>query len=88
MFWDFLSLTPESIHQVTILFSDRGTPATYRNMNGYSSHTYKWYNEKDDISGSNIISRQIRELKTLPDRKQMSCAQKTLTMLQGISMKQ
>jgi catalase len=48
MFWDFLSLTPESIHQVTILFSDRGIPATYRNMNGYSSHTYKWYNEKGD----------------------------------------
>ncbi len=46
MFWDFLSLTPESSHQVTILFSGRGTPATYRNMNGYSSHTYKWYNEK------------------------------------------
>jgi catalase len=45
MFWDFLSLTPESIHQVTILFSDRGTPATFRNMNGYSSHTYKWYND-------------------------------------------
>lgn len=48
MFWDFLSLTPESIHQVTILFSDRGTPATYRNMNGYSSHTFKWYNQKGD----------------------------------------
>jgi catalase len=48
MFWDFLSLTPESIHQITILFSDRGIPATYRNMNGYSSHTYKWYNEKGD----------------------------------------
>ncbi|MFP4655851.1 MAG: catalase [Methanohalobium sp.] len=48
MFWDFLSLTPESIHQVTILFSDRGTPATYRNMNGYSSHTYKWYNGNGD----------------------------------------
>jgi catalase len=48
MFWDFLSLTPESIHQVTILFSDRGTPATYRHMNGYSSHTYKWHNEKDE----------------------------------------
>jgi catalase len=46
MFWDFLSLTPESIHQVTILFSDRGTPRSYRNMNGYSSHTYMWYNEK------------------------------------------
>jgi catalase len=41
-------LTPESIHQVTILFSDRGTPATYRHMNGYSSHTYKWYNDKGE----------------------------------------
>ncbi len=48
MFWDFLSLTPESIHQVTILFSDRGIPATFRNMNGYSSHTYKWYNDKGE----------------------------------------
>ena len=48
MFWDFLSLTPESNHQVTILFSDRGTPATFRHMNGYSSHTYKWYNQKGE----------------------------------------
>jgi catalase len=48
MFWDFLSLTPESIHQVTILFSDRGTPKTYRHMNGYSSHTFKWYNDKGE----------------------------------------
>ncbi|MDQ7842076.1 MAG: catalase, partial [bacterium] len=48
MFWDFLSLTPESIHQVTILFSDRGTPRTYRNMNGYSSHTFMWYNERGE----------------------------------------
>jgi catalase len=48
MFWDFLSLTPESIHQVTVLFSDRGTPRTYRNMNGYSSHTYMWYNAKGE----------------------------------------
>ncbi len=46
MFWDFLSLTPESIHQVTILFSDRGTPRSYRHMNGHSSHTFKWYNER------------------------------------------
>jgi catalase len=48
MFWDFLSLTPESIHQVTILFSDRGTPRSYRYMNGYSGHTFKWYNEKGE----------------------------------------
>jgi len=49
MFWDFLSLTPESLHQVTVLFSDRGTPATFRNMNGYSSHTYKWYNQAGEV---------------------------------------
>jgi catalase len=48
MFWDFLSLTPESIHQVTILFSDRGTPKSYRHMNGYSGHTFKWYNKKGE----------------------------------------
>ncbi|MDA3936975.1 MAG: catalase [Actinomycetota bacterium] len=44
MFWDFLSLTPESVHQVMVLFSDRGTPADFRHMNGYSSHTYVWSN--------------------------------------------
>jgi catalase len=48
MFWDFLSLTPESIHQVTILFSDRGTPKGFRHMNGYSGHAYMWYNESGD----------------------------------------
>jgi catalase len=48
MFWDFLSLTPESIHQVTILFSDRGTPHGFRHMHGFSSHTYMWYNKKGE----------------------------------------
>lgn len=48
MFWDFLSFTPESIHQVTILFSDRGTPKSYRYMNGYSGHTFMWYNGKGE----------------------------------------
>ena len=47
MFWDFLSQTPESCHQVTILFSDRGTPYGYRFMNGYSSHTFKFVNTKN-----------------------------------------
>ena len=48
MFWDFLSLTPESLHQVTILFSDRGTPRTFRHMHGFGSHTYMWYNAAGD----------------------------------------
>jgi catalase len=44
MQWDFWTLSPESAHQVTILMSDRGTPRTFRNMNGYSSHTYSTIN--------------------------------------------
>ena len=47
-FWDFLSLTPESAHQVTILFSDRGTPYGFRHMNGYGSHTFRWVNDKGE----------------------------------------
>jgi catalase len=42
--WDFWSLSPESLHQVTILFSDRGLPRSYRHMNGYGSHTYSFVN--------------------------------------------
>ncbi len=44
MMWDFWSLSPESLHQVTILFSDRGTPDGFRYMNGYGSHTYSLIN--------------------------------------------
>ncbi len=44
MQWDFWTLSPESAHQVTWLFSDRGTPRTWRNMNGYGSHTFSWQN--------------------------------------------
>lgn len=48
MQWDFWSLSPETLHQVTILFSDRGIPYGYTHMNGYSSHTYSFINEKND----------------------------------------
>lgn len=44
MVWDFWSLSPESLHQVTYLHGDRGIPATLRHMNGYGSHTFKWVN--------------------------------------------
>jgi len=43
-FWDFISLTPESIHMITWLFSDRGTVKSYRTMEGFGVHTYKWVN--------------------------------------------
>ncbi|WP_226087943.1 catalase KatA [Mesobacillus sp. S13] len=46
--WDFWSLSPESLHQVTILMSDRGIPATLRHMHGFGSHTFKWTNAEGD----------------------------------------
>lgn len=48
MFWDFISLRPETTHQVSFLFSDRGTPDGYRHMNGYGSHTFKMVNDKNE----------------------------------------
>ncbi|KAF2361008.1 Catalase immune-responsive domain [Trinorchestia longiramus] len=45
MMWDFISLRPETTHQVSFLFSDRGTPDGFRHMNGYGSHTFKLVNK-------------------------------------------
>jgi catalase len=44
MQWDFWSLSPESLHQVTWLFGDRGLPSTLRHMDGFGSHTFSVWN--------------------------------------------
>ncbi|GAB1100225.1 MAG: catalase KatB [Shewanella algae] len=46
--WDFWSLNPESLHQVTVLMSDRGIPANYRQMHGFGSHTFSFWNAKGE----------------------------------------
>ena len=46
--WDFWSLSPESLHQVTILMSDRGLPIDPTHMNGYGSHTYSFWNDSGE----------------------------------------
>ena len=48
MWWDFWSKAPESLHQVTILFSDRGIPKGVPYMNGYGSHTYSFINANNE----------------------------------------
>ncbi|MFI5136962.1 MAG: catalase [Sphingobacteriales bacterium] len=48
MMWDFWSLNPESLHQVTILMSSRGTPYGYRHMDGFGSHTFSMINAKNE----------------------------------------
>lgn len=47
MIWDFWSLNPESLHQIMIVMSDRGTPFSYRNMNGFGSHTFSMINKNE-----------------------------------------
>ena len=48
MQWDFWSQNPETAHQVTYLMGPRGLPKTWRNMNGYGSHTYMWANAEGE----------------------------------------
>ena len=48
MMWDFFSLNPESLHQVIILMSDRGTPFSYRHMHGFGSHTFSLINKNNE----------------------------------------
>ncbi len=48
MQWDFWSQCPESLHQLTTLFSDRGIPKTLRHVNGYGSHTFSFINAQDE----------------------------------------
>jgi catalase len=44
--WDFWTMLPEALHQITIVMSDRGIPASYRHMHGFGSHTYSLINKE------------------------------------------
>jgi len=46
--WDFWTLLPEALHQITIVMSDRGIPKTYRHMHGFGSHTYSFINANSE----------------------------------------
>ena len=46
--WDYWTLLPEALHQITIVMSDRGIPASYRHMHGFGSHTYSFWNAKNE----------------------------------------
>jgi catalase len=67
MQWDFWSLCPESLHQVTILFSDRGIPAGYRFMNGYGSHTYSLVNAKGERTWCKFHFKTVQGIRTWDD---------------------
>jgi catalase len=65
MLWDYWGLNPESLHQVMILFSDRGTPDGYRHMNGYGSHTFSMLNSKNERVWVKFHFKTLQGNKTL-----------------------
>ena len=67
MQWDFWSLNPESLHQVTILFSDRGLPASYRHMNGYGSHTFSFINEAGERTWCKFHFKTRQGVRCIPN---------------------
>ncbi len=86
MMWDFWSLNPESLHQIVILFSDRGTPDGYRFMNGYGSHTFSMINAENErtwvkfhfktMQGNRTLTgSEADELKKDPDYAQRDLVQ-------------
>ncbi|MBP1153430.1 MULTISPECIES: catalase [unclassified Paenibacillus] len=48
-YWDFMTLSPESTHMMTWVFSDNGTPANYRQMDGFGVHAFKWVNAEGKV---------------------------------------
>lgn len=69
MQWDFWSLCPESLHQVTILFSDRGIPKSYRHLNGYGSHTYSLVNAAGERVWCKFHFKTNQGIQTLSDEE-------------------
>lgn len=69
MIWDFWSLNPESLHQVIILMSDRGTPASYRFMHGFGSHTFSLINENNERTWVKFHFRTMQGIKNFTGKE-------------------
>ncbi|MDR2845832.1 MAG: catalase [Candidatus Methanoplasma sp.] len=67
--WDFWSMLPEALHQVTIVMSDRGIPASYRHMHGFGSHTFSLYNEKNERVWVKFHFKTQQGIKNISDRE-------------------
>ncbi len=67
--WDFWTLLPESLHQVTITMSDRGLPYSYRHMNGYGSHTFSLINANNERVWVKFHFKTQQGIKTLTDEE-------------------
>lgn len=67
--WDFWTSLPEALHQVTIVMSDRGIPASYRNMHMFGSHTYSMFNAENERVWVKFHFRTQQGIKNLTDQE-------------------
>ena len=67
--WDFWSQSPESLHQITILMSDRGVPKSYRHMNGYGSHTFSLVNDENERAWVKFHFKTMQGVECLSDEE-------------------
>ncbi|CCD25908.2 catalase T NDAI_0G01320 [Naumovozyma dairenensis CBS 421] len=65
MYWDYLTQNPESIHQVTYMFGDRGIPKNWAEMSSYSGHAFKFINRKGEITYVQIHVKPEKDFTTL-----------------------
>ena len=65
--WDYWTLLPEALHQVTVVMSDRGIPASYRHMHGFGSHTYSFWNAAGERFWVKFHFRTQQGIKNLTD---------------------
>lgn len=65
--WDFWTLLPEALHQVTIVMSERGIPASYRHMHGFGSHTFSFINAEDERTWVKFHFKTQQGIKNLTD---------------------
>jgi catalase len=65
--WDFWTLLPEALHQITIVMSDRGIPASYRHMHGFGSHTFSFINANNERYWVKFHMKCLQGIKNLTD---------------------
>jgi len=69
MMWDFYSLNPETLHQVLILMSDRGTPFSYRNMDGFGSHTFSLIDKNNNRVWVKFHFKTVQGIKNFTEKE-------------------
>lgn len=67
--WDYWANAPEALHQITILFSDRGIPDGYRFMHGFGSHTFSFINDKNERVWVKFHFKSLQGIKNLSVEK-------------------